>query len=221
MSGEEAVAGWLARYVLPYEATVRAKLRRAELEPHEIDDVIQEAYARLAGLEQYKRISNPAGYFLQVTRNILADQFRRSRVVRIDTFAELGFLNVTDSEPDPEHRLNAKQELQKLQDLVNELPDRCRQIFRMRKIEGLSQKEIGKSLGVTENTVETQVQRGLHLRHPPVSVVSAAPDGYVLKFPHNSADARPTHKPTLYGPQSAAGGPCFADWFVPVHCAWS
>jgi RNA polymerase sigma-70 factor (ECF subfamily) len=33
----------------------------------------------------------------------------------------------------------------------------------MRKIEGLSQKDISKRLGVTENTVESQVQRGLRL----------------------------------------------------------
>jgi RNA polymerase sigma factor (sigma-70 family) len=160
---EEAIADWLARCVLPREAVVRAWLRRAELESHEIDDIIQEAYARIAALGAFSQISNPEGYFLRVARNILFDQLRRSRVVRIDTFAELEFLNVRDEGPDPEDRMSAKQELQKLKNLLDDLPDRCRQMFIMRKVEGLSQKEIGKRLGVTENTVETQVQRGLHL----------------------------------------------------------
>jgi RNA polymerase sigma-70 factor (ECF subfamily) len=149
--------------VLPYEAKVRAKLRRAELTSHEIDDIIQESYARMAAIGTFNQISNPGGYFLRVARNILFDQFRRSRVVRIETFTEMEFMDFIEEEPDPEQRFWAKQELQKLQRLILELPDRCRQMFVMRKIEGLSQKEIASRLGVTENTVETQVQRGLNL----------------------------------------------------------
>jgi len=159
---DEAIADWLERCVLPHEATVRSRLRRAELKRQEVDDVIQEAYARLAALDTVSQISNPCAYFLKVARNILFDQLRRSRVVRIETFAEMES-HVSDEEPDPEQRISARQELQNLQNLVNDLPKRCRQIFIMRKVEGLSQKAIAKRVGVSENVVEAQVQRGLHI----------------------------------------------------------
>ncbi|EHN76805.1 RNA polymerase sigma-24 factor, partial [Streptomyces coelicoflavus ZG0656] len=41
------------------------------------------------------------------------------------------------------------------------LPDRCRRIFEMRRILGLSQREIARQLGVSENVVENEAARGL------------------------------------------------------------
>jgi RNA polymerase sigma-70 factor (ECF subfamily) len=163
MHSDETITEWLARYILPHEGSVRARLRRTDMTTDDIDDVIQEAYARLAALPDFKQISNPGAYFLQVARNIMFDQFRRSRIVRIESFAELEFLNVKQDVPDAECQLSTRQELKRLWNLVQNLPNRCRDIFIMRKIEGLSQKDISKRLGVTENTVESQVQRGLRL----------------------------------------------------------
>jgi RNA polymerase sigma-70 factor (ECF subfamily) len=45
--------------------------------------------------------------------------------------------------------------------LVDMLPERCRTIFRMRKIDGLSQKEIAMRLGVSISIVENDAVKGL------------------------------------------------------------
>lgn len=44
-----------------------------------------------------------------------------------------------------------------LQNAINKLPQRCREIFVMKKIEGKEQKEIATELGISENTVEAQM----------------------------------------------------------------
>ena len=44
---------------------------------------------------------------------------------------------------------------------IQSLPDRCRQVLTLRKIYGLSQKEIAASLGIAEHTVEAQVATGM------------------------------------------------------------
>jgi RNA polymerase sigma factor (sigma-70 family) len=154
---------WVGRCVLPYEGYARAWLRRASVRPNEIDDIIQEAYSRVASLESFRHITNPRAYFVEVVRNILFEQLRRSRIVRIDTVAELDSLNITDDGPDQERTMIAKDELVRLRRLIDELPERCKWIFVLRKIDGLSQKQIAERLGITENTVETQVGRGLRL----------------------------------------------------------
>lgn len=41
---------------------------------------------------------------------------------------------------------------------INSLPDRCREIFTMRKIDGMSQKEVAQELGISVNTIEVQMQ---------------------------------------------------------------
>ena len=45
--------------------------------------------------------------------------------------------------------------------LIAALPDRCRRIFELRKIEGVSQREIARRLGVSEHVVENESVRGL------------------------------------------------------------
>lgn len=154
---------WVGRCVLPCEGYARAWLRQASVKPSEADDIIQEGYSRIANIESFRHIANPRAYFVAIVRNILFEQLRRSRIVRIDTVAELDALNIIDDSPDPERAMSAKDELARLRQLIDTLPERCRRIFVLRKFDGLSQKQIAMRLGITENTVETQVGRGLRL----------------------------------------------------------
>lgn len=149
--------------MLPWESYVRACLRRASIQTGEIDDIVQEAYSRIARLEHFQHISNPRAYFLEVSRNVLFEQLRRSRIIRIEAIAEVDMPIIHDDSPDQERIAIGKEDIRKLQRLIEKLPDRCRKMFVLRKIHGLSQKQIAEQMGVTENTVETQVGRGLRL----------------------------------------------------------
>ena len=53
------------------------------------------------------------------------------------------------------------QELELLTQAIQSLPARCRQILTLRKIYGLSQKEVAAQLGIAEHTVEAQGTIGL------------------------------------------------------------
>ncbi len=44
-----------------------------------------------------------------------------------------------------------------VQNAINALPERCRKIFVMNKLEGIKQKEIAKELNISVNTVENQI----------------------------------------------------------------
>ena len=48
-----------------------------------------------------------------------------------------------------------------LQQLLLELPERRREIFRLSRTEGLSYKAISERLGISENTVDTQIRHAL------------------------------------------------------------
>jgi RNA polymerase sigma-70 factor (ECF subfamily) len=81
----------------------------------------------------------------------------------METVAEIDALNVYAEDPSPERVVAARRELDEVLRLIDRLPDRCRRVFEMRKIQGLSQREIAARLGITETVVENEVGRGLRL----------------------------------------------------------
>jgi len=163
MEHRRRIVAWVAAHVMPHEGGVRAWLRRSLLNPEDVDDLIQEAYARMAALESTEHIEKPDGYFFQVVRNLLTEQIRRSRIIRIEAATELESLSIYTDEPSPERAIAARRELARVKELIEGLPDRCRRIFELRKIHGLPQREIARMLGVTESTVENDGVKGLRL----------------------------------------------------------
>ncbi len=163
IEGEREIIAWVGREVVPHEPDVRRWLRRRLDDQSTVDDVIQEAYCRLADLSSVGHIASGRAYFMMTVRNIVADQIRRARIVRFDSVAEMDSLNLIDEEPSPERIVGARRELQRVQSLIARLPDKCRRVFILRRIEGVPQREIARRLSISENTVESQAVRGLKL----------------------------------------------------------
>jgi RNA polymerase sigma factor (sigma-70 family) len=158
---QDEIAAWVGSHVLPYEADVRARLRRIRLTEDEIDDLIQEAYCRIARLESVAHIQSGRAYLFQAARNVFLQHLHRRRIVRIDGVGEIEALGILDDGPSPERITAGRLELQRVARLIAALPDRCRRIFVLRRIQGVPQRQIARALGISENTVETQCARGL------------------------------------------------------------
>ena len=130
----QEIVAWVGGHVLPHEGAVRGLLRRARLADDEIDDIVQEAYCRLAALDSTDHIADGRGYFVMTARNILLENIRRSRIVRIDAVADLDRLGVVEDSPSPEAATNDRRRLEQVGRLIQELPDRCRQVFILRRV---------------------------------------------------------------------------------------
>jgi RNA polymerase sigma factor (sigma-70 family) len=145
---------WIADHILPWEAEVRRWLRRytRTLFADDIDDLIQEAYARLWSTD-LTRIRNGRSFLYAVVRNALQDQRRRACVVQIECMAEMDALDV-DETPGPERWVSARQQYELLLRVLETLPPQRRRVYQLRKFEGLSQREVALKLGITEKTVE-------------------------------------------------------------------
>lgn len=151
-------AVWVSLRVLPHEPRARAWLRRMRVVETDADEVIQEAYCRLATLDAVDHIENPGAYFLSVIRNLLGRRLRSAKVVPLESIAEI---EAADPALDPEHQAAASQMRGRLHLLIDELPERCARILKLRKLQGYSQREIAEMLGISESIVENQVQLGV------------------------------------------------------------
>jgi RNA polymerase sigma factor (sigma-70 family) len=157
------IVAWVGSHVLPHEAAVRAWLKRWTNRDQDIDDVIQEAYCRLAELDDVTHIGSGRAYLFQTTRNIVLEQLRRSKIVRIDNVTDMGSLNIVDEAPPMDRVLAGARELQRVARLIEGLPVKCRRVFILRRVHGVSQREIARMFGISQNAVEKQAARGLKL----------------------------------------------------------
>jgi RNA polymerase sigma-70 factor (ECF subfamily) len=157
------IIDWLTIHLLPFEAEFRLKLRRVCPRAADVDDVIQEVYCKVMQMEDVAHVQDPRGYFVQIAKNLITDRLRRDAVVNIEIMANLSELDVPDDTPGPERIVFGRAELRWVMGLIGSLPDRCREVFRARRIYGLSQKEAADSLGITEKAVEYESTRGMEL----------------------------------------------------------
>jgi RNA polymerase sigma factor (sigma-70 family) len=157
------IVAWVGSHVLPHEAAVRAWLKRWTRHAQDIDDVIQEAYSRLAALDSVAHIGSGRAYLFQTTRNIVLEQLRRSKIVRIDNVTDFADLSIVDETPPLDRIVGGARELQRVERQIDRLPFKCRRVFIMRRIHGVSQRDIARHLGISESAVEKQATRGLKL----------------------------------------------------------
>lgn len=154
---------WVATRVMPHEPAVRAWLRRRRVPKDEIDELIQEGYCRLAGVEAPDDIINPGAFFLTTVRNLLSKQRARSQVVQIDIMSDITEIAGADVAPDPELMTGDRVEFDRVRAVIATLPERCRQVLELRKLEGLSQREVAARMGIAETIVENEGARALRL----------------------------------------------------------
>lgn len=151
---------WFVREVLPLEAVLQRFLRRHWQDGAEVADLRQEVYARVYESARKCLPTQAKPFVLTSARNLLIDRIRRSRIVPIEVMAEMDAVCTAD-DLTPDRHLTAREELRRLQTGLERLPSRCRQVVELRKIAGLSQREVAARMGIGEDTVERQTLLGM------------------------------------------------------------
>jgi RNA polymerase sigma factor (sigma-70 family) len=153
-------ARWLAQHIVPHERAIRSWLAR-RTHDLDIDDIVQEMYARLASLDDADGIRNPRQYAAQTAISIALNLARHARVVPMIPIGDFEELGLASLEPSPEHTVNSQDELRELENTLQELPPLCRKAFLLRRVDGLSQKEVAEKLGISVKTVEKYMARSV------------------------------------------------------------
>lgn len=161
-SGQANRQLWFVREVLPHDGALRRFLARFLVQASDVADAHQETYARLLMLSDKQRanIRSPRAFFFRIARNIALDRLRKPDAVSLESIADPV---VVDERPSAYDEIKARQELRLLTQVLRTLPERCREVLTLRKVFGLSQRDIAERLGITENTVETHIATGMRL----------------------------------------------------------
>lgn len=154
-------ARWFAEDVLPHDAALRGWLRGRFPSLVDHDDVVQECYVRLLRAHETGPIACARAFLFVTARNLALNRLRHQRHEYPPGLAEIDSTGVCDDEAGVPEALTRSEDFQILTEAIQSLPERCRQIMTLRKIYGLSQKEVAARLGIAEHTVEAQGSIGL------------------------------------------------------------
>jgi len=154
---------WFMDQILPLEPMLLASARRLVNDPDAARDLVQEAFTRLLTVDGWAQIDAPHPYLLRMMRNLAFEKLRRAKIARFEQMTQAEDFDVVDESPDAFRVLSGREQLARLDAALKSLPERCRSVFVLRRIEERSPREVAKQLGVSPSTLEKRLARAHYL----------------------------------------------------------
>ncbi|MFN3703580.1 RNA polymerase sigma factor [Thermomonas sp.] len=154
---------WFVHEILVHEEALMRFLQRHWPHREELHDLRQELYARLYEAGAKARPAQPKAFLFASARHLMTDRLRRGKVVSIEPMGDFEPSHVLVDDVSPERWCGGRQALRRLADALDRLPDRCREVVWLRRVEELSQKDVASRLGISEKTVEKHIAKGMRL----------------------------------------------------------
>jgi len=130
------------------------------------EDCLQELWLRVSAARPGP-IGNPKSYFFRMATNLMIDRRRaETQALRRDRdWVELASPHADGpaAQPDPERLAIQRQRLSIVEGALADLPARALGIFRLHRIDGLTQRQVAERLGLSTSTVESDLRQAYRL----------------------------------------------------------
>lgn len=123
----------------------------------EAEELVSDVFIRIwQKRDQLGKINSPLLYFYTTTKNLALNQLRKQKK-QVNLSPEEWLVQVNSLYFDPMQLMLTEEMLRQVKKAVNELPPRCRLIFKLVKEDGLRYKEVAELLQLSVKTVEAQM----------------------------------------------------------------
>ncbi len=136
-------------------------LARFFSESQDIEDVAQEAFLRAYIAEQQKDIEQPKAYLFHIAKNLALTKLTKKSKKITDYLEECSASVVIECGAAADCEVEAQQTLGLYCEAVAALPEKCRQVFLLRKVHGLAHKEIAEHMSLSVSSVEKYLLKGV------------------------------------------------------------
>jgi RNA polymerase sigma-70 factor (ECF subfamily) len=147
-----------------FSAQLHGFLARRLADPHDADDLLQEVFLRVhTRIDTLREGGRLAPWVYQIARNVLTDHYRSRRPTG-ELTEELAQRQAAETTGGAEVELDPQQRIASyLAGLVQALPDTYQEAVRLAELEGLTQAEVARRLGLSVSGAKSRVQRGRRL----------------------------------------------------------
>ncbi|WP_224488089.1 RNA polymerase sigma factor [Robertkochia flava] len=120
------------------------------------EDITQQAFLRLwKKRHKLHKIEAPLSYLFTLSKNIFIDEYRRKRKAN-EILEEIRETAIIEEATDQEELI--RERFNKVAGEIENLPEKCRNIVVMNKLQGYSYQEISEALDISVKTVESQMR---------------------------------------------------------------
>lgn len=136
---------------------VKAALMRRGRTEHDADDLVQEAWVRLACYERQQTVVEPEAFLMRAALNLATDFYRASRnhgeQVLVDDVV------LVDTSPGIEAVVLARERMTHLSECLGRLNEKTRAIFLSHRVDGMSYREIARQHRLSISAVEKHIAK--------------------------------------------------------------
>jgi RNA polymerase sigma-70 factor (ECF subfamily) len=162
----ERGASRLDRFVRERRLPLLRFLSRMNVHEHDAQDIAQESLARLLRYSASEPAEAWQALLYRIAINLLRDRARHARMEQrlgaspVDAVAAM---EAASPEPSPEQHASGREALARMQAAIARLPARCREVYLLHRIEGMTYPEIAHRSGISSKAVEKHISRALRL----------------------------------------------------------
>lgn len=139
-------------------ARASAALMRRGRTPHEAEDLVQEAWVRLAGYEREREpVAQPEAFLMRTALNLSIDAYRMALAHGEQVQPDDAVL--IDVTPPPEAVVLGRERMARMSVCLGRLSPKARNILLAHRLEGLSYQEIGQRYGLSISAVEKNIAK--------------------------------------------------------------
>jgi RNA polymerase sigma factor (sigma-70 family) len=146
---------------LRHESALKRFIRRFMRSAPDVEDIAQEAFLRAYAVERGRPIDEPKSFLFRIAKHVALSQLTRKSRQITGYIEDLDDSEVIETACSAEDEVSARQILGLHCEAVAELAPQCRQVYVLRKVHGLSHKDIAAQLGIAVSTVEKHLMKAV------------------------------------------------------------
>ncbi|RDS85055.1 RNA polymerase sigma factor [Dyella monticola] len=147
-----------------YDALV-SFLRRRSRTNEDAEDAAQESFTRLTRYRDTYPLLAWKAMLYRIAINVVNDQSRRARTRCVPQHVSLDDVSIESDEPSAEEAAAAAQQRVLLREAILALPPKCRQVYLLTRLRGMTSRQVATHCGISVRMVEKHLANALvHIR---------------------------------------------------------
>ncbi len=152
----------LTRLYAAHRRGIRAYLSSRLGDAAVADDLTQETFLRMVEGGGASVVANGRAWLYRTAHNLAVDHRRREMRRRTEAVDTAHLSAFPDETPAQDEAVAARDELDRLRTVLEELTERTQQVFVAVRIDGLTYGQAAQRLGISDSSVQKHLARALH-----------------------------------------------------------